>query len=194
MTNARPVLLPTTSSTGVSPSMLPAVECSGDDLSARVAIEPATTNAPVQRAVGGRPDRTDEHVTKAAGRMAVRSLPAPASRSSVTIAIPLDVIPAVTVVQAPPGLITKRNAGHLGMTGAELLRILRAMSADPRFSAAVVRHGKSLRGAPPEAILDYLRAAPLAAAKDDEGPDLDLMRRAGYELAPREAPRRARRA
>ena len=39
MTNARPVLLPATSSTGVSPSTLPAVECSGDDLSARVAIE-----------------------------------------------------------------------------------------------------------------------------------------------------------
>jgi hypothetical protein len=186
MTNARPVLLPTTSSTGVSPSTLPAVEYSGDDRSARVAIEPIT-NAPA-----GRPDRTDEHVTKAAGRMAVRSLPVPASRSSVTIAIPLDVIPAVTVVQAPPGLITKRNADYLGMTAAELLRILRAMSADPRFFTAVVRHGKSLRGAPPDAILDYLRAAPPAAAKDDEGPDVELMRRAGYELAPREGPRRAR--
>jgi hypothetical protein len=43
MTNARPVLLPTTSSTGVSPSTLPAVEYGGDDRSARVAIEPELT-------------------------------------------------------------------------------------------------------------------------------------------------------
>jgi hypothetical protein len=184
--------LPMTSSAGVSPSTVPAVEPGSDNRSARVAIEPTITTAPTLRALQGPPQRMDEHATRAAGHVAVRSLPAPASRSSVTVAIPLDVIPAVTVVQAPPGLITKRNAGHLGMTAAELLRILRAMSADPRFSAAVVRHGKSLRGAPPEAILDYLRAAPPAAAKEEEGPDLELMRRAGYELAPREAPRRAR--
>ena len=43
MTNARPVLLPTTARTGVSPSTLAAVERSGDDLSARVAIEPVLT-------------------------------------------------------------------------------------------------------------------------------------------------------
>jgi hypothetical protein len=105
--------------------------------------------------------------------------------STVTIALPPIAIPAVTVVQARPDIITKRNAGHLGMTGPELLRILRAMSADPRFRGEVIRYGKAYRGAPPDAIVAFLRAAPIAAAEgDDEELDLELARRAGYVLAP----------
>ena len=138
-----------------------------------------------------------QHVAGAAGassgregmRWVVPAPAAPTTGSSVTIAIPLDVIPAVTLAQAPPGLITKHNAGHLGMTGARVLRIIRAMGADARFAPAVIRHGKSFRAAPPEAILEYLRTAPAAAAKEDEDLDLELMRHVGYELATRTSAR-----
>ena len=113
------------------------------------------------------------------------SLPAKAEErpSTVTIAIPPIAVPAhVHVHEAPPALVTKRNAGHVGMTGAELLRVLRAMSSDPRFRAEVIRHGKSFRGAPPRAILEYLRAAPPAPAKDGEPEmDLELLESMGYE-------------
>ena len=103
--------------------------------------------------------------------------------STVTIAIPPIAVPAhVHVHEAPPALVTKRNAGHVGMTGAELLRVLRAMSADPRFGAEVVRHGKSFRAAPPSAIVAYLRAAPAGAVKDGESElDLELLDSVGYE-------------
>jgi hypothetical protein len=158
-----------------------------------------------QGAVTGPRLRAHQHVAGATGtsplsgregmRWVVPAPAAPTTGSSVTIAIPLDVIPAVTLAQAPPALITKHNSlSHLGMRPAEFLRILRAMSADPRFAAAVIRYGKSLRGAPPEAILDYLRSAPAAAAKEDEDLDLELMHHVGYELAPREGARRARHA
>jgi hypothetical protein len=100
----------------------------------------------------------------------------------VTVAIPLDALPAVTVAAPPPALITKRNAGHLGMTGPELVRALRAMRADPRFRDAVIVHGKSYRAAPPEAIVAYLRAAPPVTVGADEGADgADVLRELGYE-------------
>jgi hypothetical protein len=148
--------------------------------------------------------RADQHVAGATGtsplsgregmRWVVPAPAVPTTGSSVTIAIPLDAIPAVTFPQAPPGLITKHNAGYLGMTGARALRIIRAMSADARFAPVVIRHGKSFRAAPLEAILEYLRTAPAAAATEDEDEDLDLelMRDVGYELAPRAGARRAR--
>lgn len=101
------------------------------------------------------------------------------SAPSITVAIPLDALPAVTVTAPPPALVTKRNASHVGMTGPELVRVLRAMRADPRFRDAVVAHGKSYRAASPESIIAYLRAAPVV--KDgDEGGD-DLLRELGYE-------------
>lgn len=108
-----------------------------------------------------------------------------------TIAIPLTVeLPAeqMTIHAAPPGLITRRNADHLGLTGDELVRIVRAMSRDPRFADQVVIHGKSLRGAPPASILEYLRTAPPIAANDgepeeDDGLDDSLLEAAGYERA-----------
>jgi hypothetical protein len=106
-----------------------------------------------------------------------------------TIAVPATVeIPAeqLTIYAAPPGLITRRNADHIGLSGDELVRIVRAMSRDPRFADQVVMSGKSLRGAPPDAILAYLRAAPPVVAKDgdqDDGSDLDdaLLAAAGYK-------------
>jgi hypothetical protein len=103
--------------------------------------------------------------------------------STVTIAIPPIEVPAhVHVHEAPPALVTKRNAGHVGMTGAELLRVLRAMSTDPRFGAEVIRHGKSFRAAPPSAIVAYLRAAPSPAVKEGEPEmDLELLESMGYE-------------
>ncbi|WP_437831925.1 hypothetical protein [Sorangium sp. So ce1153] len=101
---------------------------------------------------------------------------------TVTIAIPIDAIPAVTVAASPPALVTKRNASHVGMTGPELVRVLRAMKADPRFRSAVIVHGKSYRAAPPDAIVAYLRAAPPAAVDRDAGAD-DLLRELGYERA-----------
>jgi len=87
---------------------------------------------------------------------------------------------------APPGLITRRNADFLGLSGDELVRIVRAMSHDPRFADQVVVFGKSLRGAPPDAILAYLRAAPSIAANDGEPEDDDsaiddLLAKGGYE-------------
>jgi hypothetical protein len=110
-----------------------------------------------------------------------------------TIAVPVTVeIPAeqMTIHAAPPGLITRRNADYLGLTGDELVRIVRAMSRDPRFAEQVVKFGKSLRGAPPDSILAYLRAAPPVVANDgdqDDGSDLDeaLLASAGYERTTR---------
>src|SRR5215468_1511614 len=110
-----------------------------------------------------------------------------------TIAVPATVeIPAeqMTIHAAPPGLITRRNADYLGLTGDELVRIVRAMSRDPRFADQVVKFGKSLRGAPPDSILAYLRAAPPVEANDgdqDDGSDLDeaLLASAGYERTTR---------
>jgi hypothetical protein len=99
---------------------------------------------------------------------------------SLTIAIPLDALPAVTVAAPPPALVTKRNSSHLGMSGPELVRTLRAMRADPRFRETVIAHGKSYRAASPDAIVAYLRAAPPGGASpgDDGG---DLLRELGYE-------------
>jgi hypothetical protein len=104
--------------------------------------------------------------------------------ATLTFALPLDGL-AVTVQAPPPALVTKRNAGHLGMTGPELVRVLRAMRADPRFRDAVVAYGKSYRAAPPEAIVAFLRTAPPSAANgadaEDEG---DRLRELGYERVP----------
>jgi hypothetical protein len=112
-----------------------------------------------------------------------------------TIALPPISIPAVTVQAAPPALITRRNAGHLGMSGDELVRVLREMRADPRFRDAVIVRGKSFRAATPDAILAFLRATPTAPTNDtsdtgdaetegNEGVDVSLLRAAGYELEP----------
>jgi hypothetical protein len=104
-------------------------------------------------------------------------------QSTVTIAIPPIAVPAhVHMHDAAPALITKRNAAHVGMSGQELLRVLRDMSADPRFRDAVIRRGKSFRAAAPSAIVAYLRAAPSVAVKDGEPEmDLELLESVGYE-------------
>src|SRR5215468_1832063 len=126
---------------------------------------------------------------KEAGSMPARAKVCPQTAPGRTIAVAATVeIPAeqMTIYAAPPGLITRRNAHHLGLTGDELVRIVRAMSRDPRFADQVVMFGKSLRGAPPDSILAYLRAAPRVVANDgdqDDGSDLDeaLLTAAGYE-------------
>jgi len=120
--------------------------------------------------------------------MAVRPPPASlAPPSNVTVAIPLAAIPAVTVVQAPPAIVTKRNPGHVGMSWPELSRVLRRMAADPRFRDKVIRYGKSFRGAPPDAIVAFLRAAPPDTMpngqQDDSAIDLELLDDMGYEQA-----------
>ena len=104
-----------------------------------------------------------------------------------TIEIPPITIPSVTVVQAPPVLVTQYNAAHVGMTGPELLRVLRAMRADPRFREDVIVRGKSFRAAPPDAILVYLRSAPPIAAHEADGDD--LLRELGYQRTGRTAGR-----
>ncbi len=89
--------------------------------------------------------------------------------------------------EAPPALVTKHNCMHVGMRAAEFLRILRAMAADPRFAARVIRYGKSYRGCAPEDVIAYLRANPIAAAKDeetDDGLDHELLESIGYEVRP----------
>jgi hypothetical protein len=108
--------------------------------------------------------------------------------STRTIAVPATVeIPAeqMTIHAAPPGLITRRNADYLGLSGDELVRIVRSMSRDPRFADQVVVFGKSLRAAPPDSIIAYLRAAPPVVANDgkveDDDIDDDLLAAAGYE-------------
>src|SRR5262245_44610695 len=62
-----------------------------------------------------------------------------------TMALPAISIPAVTVHAASPALITRPNAGHLGMTGNELVRVLREMRGDPRFRDASDRALQELR-------------------------------------------------
>jgi hypothetical protein len=105
----------------------------------------------------------------------------PSVKPSVTIAIPLDALPSVTVTAPPPALVSRLNAAHVGMTGPELVRILRAMRADPRFREAVIVHGKSFRAASPEAIVAYLRAAPARAPADaSDDVDDDLLTELGY--------------
>lgn len=102
-----------------------------------------------------------------------------------TFTLPPVHVPAVTVVQSPPALVTKRNAAHVGMSGEELHRVLRAMRADPRFADQVIARGKSFRAAPPAAIVAYLRAAPISNDLERaDGPDDGLLRAAGYEPAP----------
>ena len=102
----------------------------------------------------------------------------PRATVTTTIAIPVG---DLAITAAPPALVTKRNADHLGLSGAELVKVLRAMRADPRFREAVIVRGKSFRAAPPAAILAYLRAAPPV---EDDGPDKDdLLRAIGYERA-----------
>lgn len=102
---------------------------------------------------------------------------------AMSIVLPPIAIPSVTLVQAPPALITRRNAEHVGMAGPEFLRTLRAMRADPRFRDAVIVHGKSFRAASPEAVVAYLRAVPPGAANEAESDD--LLRELGYERTPR---------
>jgi site-specific recombinase XerD len=81
----------------------------------------------------------------------------PRRRDRVTLTLPGAALAGFTI-QAPPGLVTVRNAEHLGMTAEELVGVLGAMGADPRFRDHVVQHGKSYRAAPPDAIVAFLRA------------------------------------
>jgi hypothetical protein len=109
-----------------------------------------------------------------------------------TIPVPLVVeIPAdqMTIHAAPPGLITRRNADYLGLTGDELMRMLRAMRADPRFRDRVIVHGKSYRAAAPDDLIAFLRAAPTTTpasedAEDDEDAVDAVLREGGYRLKP----------
>jgi hypothetical protein len=94
------------------------------------------------------------------------------------------VIGPVTVTVAPPALVSKVNAAHLGLKPNELVRVLRAMRADPRFRDHVIARGKSFRAAPPEAIIAFLRATPMLEERNDDDVDFDLLRRAGFDVAP----------
>lgn len=108
---------------------------------------------------------------------------------SIAIAIPLAALPAVTVTAPPPALVTKHNADHLGLDRRTLLDVLRAMQRDPRFAHEVIVRGK-LRGAPPAAILAFLKATPTARAAapppvNDVTPAddvADVLERGGFEL------------
>jgi hypothetical protein len=102
-----------------------------------------------------------------------------------TLSIPLDAIGPLTVTVPPPALVSKVNAAHLGLEPNELVRVLRAMRADPRFRDQVVARGKSFRAAPPEAIIAFLRATPMVEERNDDDIDLELLRRAGYGVPPR---------
>lgn len=125
----------------------------------------------------------------------VHGVPAADAVGAMTIALPAIALPAVTVHAAPPALITRRNASHLGMTGGELLRILREMRADPRFRDMVIARGKSFRAAPPDALVAFLKATSVTSvgrvtspSEEEREPDAEidttLLRAAGYELAP----------
>jgi hypothetical protein len=133
---------------------------------------------------GGSPERASAHGTSPSEVV-----------GPMTIALPAISLPAVTVQAAPPALITRRNAAHLGMSGDELVRVLRDMRADPRFRDAVIARGKSFRAAAPDAVIAFLRAAPAASTRDagdqseaetgiDDGVDMNLLRAAGYDLGP----------
>ncbi len=109
---------------------------------------------------------------------------------TVTIALPPIAVPAaVHVHEAAPAVVTKHNPGHVGMTAPELLRVLRAMRADPRFRDTVICYGKSYRGAAPADIVAFMRAAaaPLTMGEQegDGGVDANLLAATGYELCPR---------
>jgi hypothetical protein len=99
----------------------------------------------------------------------------------VTITLPPITVPAVTLNAPPPALVSRRNADHVGMTGDELVRVLRAMRADPRpeFRDAVIVYGKSFRAAPPAAIVAYLRAGAVVADDDESGDD--VLASVGYQ-------------
>jgi hypothetical protein len=102
--------------------------------------------------------RKETGSTPARAKVCLRAAPGRTIAVPVTVEIPAE---QMTIHAAPPGLITRRNADYLGLTGDELVRIVRAMSRDPRFADQVVKFGKSLRSAPPDSILAYLRSAPL---------------------------------
>jgi hypothetical protein len=108
---------------------------------------------------------------------------------SIAIAIPLSALPAVTVTAPPPALVTKYNAEHLGLDRRTLLEVLRGMQRDPRFADEVIVRGK-LRGAPPAAILAFLKATPAARMTpppvNDVAPADDVatvLERGGFELS-----------
>ena len=85
---------------------------------------------------------------KQPGSVPARAEVCPRAVSRRSIAVPITVeVPAdqMTIHAAPPGLITRRNADYLGLTGDEIVKIVRAMARDPRFSDHVVVFGKSLR-------------------------------------------------
>jgi hypothetical protein len=103
----------------------------------------------------------------------------------VTLSIPIDAIGPITVTAPPPALVSKVNAGHLGLETRELVRVLRAMRADPRFRDQVIARGKSFRAAPPDAIIAFLRATPFIEERNDDDLDPELLRRAGYSVPPR---------
>lgn len=89
-----------------------------------------------------------------------------------TVAIPIEALSGLTVVNPPPALLTRRNADYLGLSSAEFLETLRRMRRDKRFAASVIVCGK-LRAAPPDAIVAFLRSVPVptvdAAPGDDDG-------------------------
>ena len=103
-------------------------------------------------------------------------------RPTVSIALPAEIHQHHH--EAAPAILTKRNAAHVGMTGPELLRVLRDMRADRRFADRVIVRGKSFRAATPDDVIAYLRAAPIAASKGedaDDGLDHELLARVNYE-------------
>ena len=82
-----------------------------------------------------------------------------ATASNVTIAIPLDALPAVTVAAAPPALVSPDvGAEHVGLTRAALVDVFRAMRADPEFAGCVISLSRKRAAAAPEDVIRFLRA------------------------------------
>jgi hypothetical protein len=108
--------------------------------------------------------------------------------ATIALAIPVE---AFTILAAPPALVTNHNPEHVGLTRRVLLAVFREMVGNPRFAPEVVIRGK-IRGAPPAAIVAYLREqtahasrsvqmAP-EAANDDDALDAEARRSIGVEL------------
>lgn len=76
--------------------------------------------------------------------------------ASITIAVPMP--EAVTVVQAPPSLVSPDvGAEHVGLTRAGLVDVLRAMRADPRWAPCVIVLSRKRVAAAPEDVIAFMR-------------------------------------
>jgi hypothetical protein len=99
---------------------------------------------------------------------------AAAAAPNVTIAIPLDALPAVTVAAAPPALVSPDvGAEHVGLTRSALVDVLRAMRADPDFAGCVIVLSRKRVAASPEDVIRFLRARHAATCAPADEPSDD---------------------